>query len=181
MKHSLNVIFKNFNNEVENHACRFLLLWMDGRVTTKRKILNIVAHSLFVSLSAYFCCSFGLNRKKRQKWNNILVAQFRKNTLVASYLISSCFIWACTYQQCKLHNMSNTHSWPLLLPLRGFFFCSLSLANVICAERYRGRALHPRHVNDKNFQIPSGKVCVLEKYGWLLVPSTKHLNLRSCV
>lgn len=169
------------------HVSRLVLFFPVMRCThvsieMRKKILIIIIHTL----ASQFLLSFWIRtsmpscatcpivlwmRKKRDKWNNILVPQFRyhfvtilnANTLLRVW---SHYIWTFTYQQsmhiiCQTHTVhtflatvitvkrliSFFHSWTI------FFSLSLAVASfpfvpivVICDERARARSSNPRQV-----------------------------------
>lgn len=168
------------------HVSRLVLFFPVMRCThvsieMRKKILIIIIHTL----ASQFLLSFWIRtsmpscatcpivlwmRKKRDKWNNILVPQFRyhfvtilnANTLLRVW---SHYIWTFTYQQsmhiiCQTHTVhtflatvitvkrliSFFHSWTIfflsLLLLPRFLLCPL----LLFVTRVRARSSNPRQV-----------------------------------
>lgn len=156
------------------HSCRY---WNEKKNIPIIIILTLASQFLLsflirTSMPSCTICPIVLwMRKKRDKWNNILVPQFRyhfvtilnANTLLRVW---SHYIWTFTYQQsmhiiCQTHTVhtflatvitvkrliSFFHSWTI------FFSLSLAVASfpfvpivVICDERARARSSNPRQV-----------------------------------
>lgn len=149
-----------------------------------------------------------MRKKSRDKWNNILVPQFRyhfvtilnANTLLRVW---SHYIWTFTYQQsmhiiCQTHTVhtflatvitvkrfiSFLHFWKKkfsLLLLPRFLFCPLLL--FVTRESARALIEPKTSWSDKNFRIPFVHVLVkaFEKYVGYLFASTDITQTHSLV